>query len=183
MRTQARAGETISTTSTRPLNLQRAAAELVARIPALRAIMGVDELTGQRRGHIGSVCNLVVTAGIDTDRWTGGDIAQALSLDGVTRGWTWPSSDAMTSPLGLLAWRLAQLDWSGISPTERNVRSHQDTTEVPASAAYRLVKARRTVVAASETTQTAPASAEHRRAMRAQFAATLVARKAEAAAA
>jgi hypothetical protein len=55
------------------LDLPRAAAQLVERIPALRTIVGVDEATGSRRGHIGSVCDLLLDAGIDTERWTGID--------------------------------------------------------------------------------------------------------------
>lgn len=165
----------------RPLALQRAAAELVERIPALRGLVGIDDLTGQRRGHIGTVCDLLVEAGIDTDRWTGVDIAQALTLDGIARGWTWPTADAMTSPLRLVAWRLRQLDWSGISPTEHKVAGRQLDAEAPASASYRLVKARRTVLAATQSVQAPPASAEHRQALRARFAAEQAARKAAAA--
>lgn len=181
--TRKRAGEMNHTTtaSMRPLALQKAAAELVERIPALRGLVGTDELTGQRRGHIGSVCDLLVEAGIDTDRWTGIDIAQALTLDGLTRGWTWPTTESMTSPLRLVAYRLGQLDWSGISPTEHKVAGRQLDAEAPASAAYRLVKARRTVLAATETVQAPPASAEHRRALRAQFAADQAARREQAA--
>ncbi len=77
----------------RPLTLQRAAAELLERIPALRAAVGFDDSTGHRRGHIGSVCDLLVAAGIDTDRWTGADVAQALNHDGTARGWTWPTTE------------------------------------------------------------------------------------------
>ncbi|MET4614119.1 hypothetical protein ABIC28_005132 [Rhodococcus sp. PvR044] len=181
--TRKRAGEKNLTTTTpmRPLALQRAAAELVERIPALRGLVGIDELTGQRRGHIGSVCDLLVEAGIDTDRWTGVDIAQALTLDGIARGWTWPTTESMTSPLRLVAWRLRQLDWSGISPTERKVADRQHAAEAPAAASYRLVKARRTVLAATETVQAPPASAEHRQALRAQFAADQAARREQAA--
>ncbi|WP_157662877.1 hypothetical protein [Prescottella equi] len=176
--TRGRAGNRIPTTSasTRPLNLQRAAAELVTRIPALRGIAGVDDLTGRRRGHIVSICDLLREAGIDTDRWTGIDIAAALTLDGTTRGWAWPTTDSMRSPLRLVAWRLAQIDWSGPSPTERKTRGRQLPQETPAAAAYRLVRARRTTMAATQAAQAAPASAEHRRAVRAQLTAALAAR-------
>nr|AKF16007.1 putative Rep protein [Prescottella equi] len=182
-RAEARTGEEISTTTTsmRPLALQRAAAELVERIPALRGLVGIDDLTGRRRGHIGTVCDLLVEAGIDTDRWTGVDIAQALTLDGIARGWTWPTADAMTAPLRLVAWRLRQVDWSGISPTEHKVAGRQLDAEAPASASYRLVKARRMVLAATQSVQAPPASAEHRQALRARFAAEQAARKAAAA--
>jgi hypothetical protein len=158
------------------LNLQRAAAELVARIPALRSTTGVDDLTGRRRGHIGSICDLLVEIGIDTDRWTGIDIAAALTLDGTTRGWTWPTTASMKSPLRLVAWRLAQLDWSGPSPTERKTLGRQLPHEAPTATAYRLVRVRRTVVAATQAAQAGPASAEHRRAVRGQLTAALAAR-------
>lgn len=181
--TRERTGEDNPTTtpSTKPLNLQRAAAELVIRIPALRGIVGVNDLTGQRRGHTGSICNLLSEAGIDTDRWTGVDIAEALTLDGSARSWTWPTTDAMKSPLRLVAWRLAQLDWSGASPTERKVQGRQLPQEDPVAASYRLVRARRTAVAATQNPQAPPASPEHRQAIRAQLAAVLTARAVAAA--
>ena len=175
--TRERARKKFTSTTTRPLALQRAAAELIERIPALRGFVGIDDLTGCRRGHIGSICDLLVKAGINTERWTGIDIAQALTLDGITRGWTWPTTDSMTSPMGLVAYRLNQLDWSGPSPTERKVHNRQLPTETPASAAYRLVKARRNELAATETEHIRPASAEHRQALRAEFSATLAAKK------
>ena len=180
---RARTGEEISTTTTpvRSLALQRAAAELVERIPALRGTVGIDDLTGQRRGHIGSICDLLVEAGIDTDRWMGRDIAQALTLDGTTRGWTWPTSESMTSPLRLVAFRIRQLDWSGLSPTERQIRDRQRASESPSETAYRLVRARRSVVEATNEVQAPPASTAHRQAIRAQYAADQAARKEAAA--
>lgn len=161
----------------RSLELQRAAAQLVERIPALRGRIGIDHVTGQRRGHIGSVCDLLVEAGIDTDRWTGIDIADALTLDGTRRGWTWPTTESMTSPLRLVAFRLSQIDWLGISPTESKTRGRELPDETPAQAAHRLVQSRRRVLASTATTQAPPASAEHRRAIRTQFAAFQAARK------
>ncbi|MEE2061581.1 hypothetical protein [Rhodococcus artemisiae] len=177
-----RAGkENSNSTMIRPLTLQRAAAELVDRIPALRTAVGIDDSTGHRRGHIGSVCDLLIDAGIDTDRWTGSDIAQALNHDGATRGWTWPTTEAMTSPLRLVAFRLSQLDWTGPSLTERKVRGRDLPGEAPAATAHRLVKARRSVLADESATQAPRASAEHRRALRAQLAADLAAKKEAAA--
>lgn len=173
-----RAGEQISTstTTTRPLTLQRTAAELVDRIPALHTVVGIDNATGQRRGHIGSVCGLLLEAGIDTDRWTGVDIAHALNRDGSARGWTWPTADAMTSPLRLVAFRLSQLDWTGPSPTERRIHGHELSDETPAAAAHRLIQAHRRALAATSATQAPPASDEHRRAVRAQLTADLAAK-------
>lgn len=171
-------GETTTTTPIRGLDLQRAAAELVIRIPALGTRIGIDPATGPRRSHIGAICDVLAAAGIDTDRWTGPEIAQALNLDAQDRGWVWPTAEAMTSPIGLLAWRLAQLDWTGPSLTERIVAGRQADGETAASTAYRLVTTHRAAEAAEDTTQARPASAEHRQAMRAQVAVALSARKA-----
>ncbi|WP_156665623.1 hypothetical protein, partial [Rhodococcus phenolicus] len=166
-----RAGEQNSTPTTpRPLALQRAAAQLVDRIPALRTILGIDDATGRRRGHIGSVCDLLLEAGIDTDRWTGIDIAHALNHDGTARGWTWPTAEAMTAPLRLVAYRLSRIDWSGPSPTEQKTHDRMHGGETPASTAHRLIKTYRHALVAISTPQAPPASGEHRRAMREQFA-------------
>ncbi|WP_120284490.1 hypothetical protein [Rhodococcus rhodochrous] len=176
---RARAAEQNSaSTTSRPLALQRAAAQLVDRVPALRTIVGIDEATGRRRGHIGSVCDLLLDAGIDTDRWTGTDIAHALNHHGTTRGWTWPTADAMTTPLRLVAYRLSRLDWTGPSPTEHKIHGRQQRGETTEAAAYRLVQACRNARAVtSATTQGAPASDSHRRAVREQLAADLAAKK------
>ena len=175
---RARAGEQNSTSTTnRPLALQRAAAQLVERIPALRTIVSIDDATGTRRGHIGAVCDLLVDAGIDTDRWTGIDIAEALNHDGAARGWTWPTTDAMTTPLRLVAYRLSRLDWTGPSPTERMVHGRKHSDETSAGAAHRLVTAYRRVRVAASATQARPASDEHRRTVREQLAAELAVKR------
>lgn len=172
-----RAGEQHSPSTTgRPLALQRAATQLVDRIPALRTIVGIDDATGQRRGHIGSICDLLIDAGIDTDRWTGIDIAHTLNHDGTTRGWTWPTANAMTSPLHLVAYRLSRLNWTGPSPTERKISGRQRHGETTAEAAHRLVKAYRSARALTSTTQERPASDKHRQAVREQLAAELAAK-------
>ncbi|WP_144377017.1 hypothetical protein [Rhodococcus pyridinivorans] len=174
-----RAGEHNPTSTTpRPLALQRAAAQLIERIPVLRTIVGIDEATARRRGHIGSICDLLLDAGIDTDRWTGIDIAHALNHDGMARGWTWPTAEAMTAPLRLVAFRLSRIDWSGPSPTELQVHGRQQHGETTAEAAHRLAKAYRCARAVTSATQKLPASEEHRRAVREQLAAELAAKKA-----
>ncbi len=165
----------------RPLALQRTAAELVDRIPALRTVIGIDDATGLRRGHIGSVCDLLLEAGIDTDRWTGVDIAQALNRDGSARGWTWPTVESMTAPLRLVAFRLSQLDWTGSSLTERKLHGRELADETAADAAHRLRQAHRRALAATSATQAPPASDEHRRTVRAQMKVDLDAKKALAA--
>jgi len=176
-----RAGEKNSIPSmTRPLALQRAAAQLVDRIPALRTIVGIDDATGRRRGHIGTICDLLLDAGIDTDRWTGIDIAAALTHDGTTRGWTWPTTETMTAPLRLVAYRLSGLDWTRPSPTEQKLRGRTRRGETPAEAAHRLVTSYRRVLATASATQAPLASDEHRRTVRAQLAADLAAKKAPA---
>ncbi|MGB7234871.1 MAG: hypothetical protein WBD41_02720 [Rhodococcus sp. (in: high G+C Gram-positive bacteria)] len=171
-----RAGEQQqSRTRQRSLNLQRAAAELVRRIPALTSVVGSAEprhqLRRPRHSHVGIVCDLLVSAGIDTDRWSGTDIAAALTHYGTTYGWTWPNITDMTSPVGLIAHRLSLLDWCGPSPTEHATHSRRHVGETPVAAAYRLIDARRrTVVDVSATPSGVPASAEHRRRIREAFA-------------
>ncbi|MDV6297070.1 hypothetical protein OCS65_29630 (plasmid) [Rhodococcus aetherivorans] len=177
-----RAGEQNSTPTTpRPLALQRAAAQLIDRVPALRTIVGIDDATGRRRGHIGSVCDLLLDAGIDTDRWTGIDIAHALNHDGTTRGWTWPTAHAMTSPLRLVAYRLSRLDWSGPSPTERKIHDRTHKGETPTDAAHRIIKTRHRALVATSIPQARPATGEHRQAVREQLATDLAAKRTAAA--
>lgn len=177
-----RAGEQNSTPTTpRPLALQRAAAQLIDRVPALRTIVGIDDATGRRRGHIGSVCDLLLDAGIDTDRWTGIDIAHALNHDGTTRGWTWPTAHAMTSPLRLVAYRLSRLDWTGPSPTERKIHDRTHKGETPTDAAHRIIKTRHRALVATSIPQARPATGEHRQAVREQLATDLVAKRTAAA--
>lgn len=121
-----------------PLHLQRAAAELVQHGPALGL------------GHIGAICAALATAGIDTTRYRGRDIAERLTRDTQSRGWTWPNRIAR--PRAFLAARLAMIDWSLPSPTEE---SH-----ARAEAARR----RRTEAAeqAARRAENAPSTAEHR---------------------
>lgn len=88
----------------RPLHLQRAAAELAHRVPALR-----------KTTHIGSICQVIASAGIDTTVWTGRDIAKTLDEDSQKRGWLWPT--AIADPCALMAWRLRRINWVGESPS------------------------------------------------------------------
>ncbi len=109
-RAQTRAGKTTHqpTTTPRPIHLQRAAAELIAHAPALKPA-----------GHIGTICDTLQQTGIDTTRWTGRDIARQLTTDTQQRGWAWPNHIAR--PSAFLRWRMTQLDWTVISPTERRL--------------------------------------------------------------
>ena len=172
---RARAGEKQkSKTGTRSLNLQRAAAELIRRIPAIGNVVGDHRPTSSgARSHAGAVCDLLVDAGIDTERWSGIDIAATLTHDGISRGWTWPSVAEMTSPLRLVAYRLSLIDWSRPSPTEIATRDRRYPGETAVTAAYRMISSRRTAAhhATAQTPEATPASVEHRRRMRAEFAA------------
>lgn len=92
----------------RPIQLQKAAAELISLAPSLD--------TGR---HIGSVCDALRDHCVDTTRWTGRDIARTLNEDTKLRGWTWPERGSLRHPIRFLRWRLARIDWSGPSPSER----------------------------------------------------------------
>ena len=94
--------------SPRPLEVQRTAAELITHAPALSP-----------PGHIGAVCDVLIRAGIDHTRWTGRDIARALSLDTKERGWIWPTAASLTSPLAYLRYRINGIDWTKKSPSEQ----------------------------------------------------------------
>lgn len=104
---QARAGKPKDTqrSTPRPIELQRAAAQLIAHTPALKAA-----------GHVGRICEVLEKADIDLTRWAGRDIARELTKDTQTRGWVWPTQ--LTRPVAFLSWRLAQIDWSGATPAE-----------------------------------------------------------------
>ena len=136
-------------TNPRPMNLQRAASALVAAAPVIAP-----------SGHIGAVCDVIERSGINTTRWTGRDIAQALTADTVSRGELWPN--AVRSPIGYLTWRLSRLDWSGPSPSE------QRATEAARSAQRRAERD-----AERERARRATASPERRKAFMEQIRATL----------
>lgn len=126
----------------RPIALQRAAAEFLNHAPALKAL-----------GHIGAACDALRAHSVDTERWSGRDIARMLSEDTKRRGWTWPGAGSLREPLSFLHWRLARIDWSVPSPTER------------AQAAKELREAeRREAIAVADRRAVAAASAETRRA-------------------
>lgn len=103
-----RAGNRSTRKNIRPLTLQRAAAALVAAAPAVAPPI-----------HIGAVCDVLNRVGIDTQRWTGREVARALTADTVTRGETWPHPSEVQNPVAFLSYRLARIDWTGPSPTER----------------------------------------------------------------
>lgn len=101
----------------RPIALQRAAGDLLRHAPSLNGVR-----------HIGSVCEALRAHSIDVERWTGRDIARALSDDTKARGWNWPAAEALEAPVAFLRWRLARIDWSGPSYSERATaaKKHRD---------------------------------------------------------
>lgn len=92
----------------RSISLQKAAAGLIAHAPCLD--------TGE---HIGSVCEALRDHYVDPERWSGRDIAVALTEDTRRRGWMWPARGSLKHPVRYLRWRLSAIDWSLPSPTER----------------------------------------------------------------
>lgn len=87
----------------RPLAVQRLADELVGnsygRTPVCH---GLDH--GQ---HIGSICDAIISAGIDPAIWSAAEIKNALNADMKARGWSWP--DRIENPAAFLATRLRRL--------------------------------------------------------------------------
>lgn len=141
-RAQTRAGTTTrQTTPTTPrtIHLQRAAAELVAHAPALRPA-----------GHIGTICDILQRTSIDTARWTGRDIAHQLTTDTQNRGWTWPNH--IPQPAAFLRWRLAQIDWSTTTHSEKK-NNHDRSRREEQLTRHAELRARNEG-AATETTRT-----------------------------
>jgi len=87
------------------LPIQRLVAELVAKTPAL-----------ERVRHLGALCRVIEQSDLDTTRWTGRDLVEAINADTKRRGWTFP--DQLDNPAAWLRWRLATLDLAGPSPSE-----------------------------------------------------------------
>ncbi|MGW3483886.1 replication protein [Rhodococcus indonesiensis] len=127
----------------RPISLQRAAATLVAAAPALAP-----------HHHIGTICDVLTRAGIDTTRWSGRDIAHHLTRDTIARNWTWPTTADLHSPTGYLTWRLRHIDWTRPSPTEDAHTARQERLRERADRAAARHRRHQTI-----------AGAEHRAAM------------------
>lgn len=109
----------------KPLNLQRAAAELIRYAPALTP-----------NGHIGVISEALECHGIDANRWSGRDIARALTEDTKSRGWTWPNSADLNDPIRFLHWRLARINWSVPSPTELAIAAKKQSDANREAAAH-----------------------------------------------
>ncbi len=86
----------------RPLALQRLADELVGNQYDRKPLCN-----GLHRGHIGAICDALVSVGIDPDVWTGTAIKNALDADMRRRGWSWPNR--IEKPGAFLASRLRLL--------------------------------------------------------------------------
>lgn len=106
-------GQKIASTreGSRPVELQRLAAELVARTH------GLDHGHLIEHEHIGALCDVLTRAGIDPQRWTALDIKAMLDADAQRRGWIWPA--VIEKPAAFLRQRLRGLSFTGPSPSER----------------------------------------------------------------
>lgn len=118
----------------KPLSLQRAAAELIHHAPALMP-----------RGHIGAISNALRHHSIDAQRWSGRDIARTLDEDTKSRGWTWPNATDLIDPVRFLHWRLARIDWSVESPTERTTAAKRRRDQERRTAASKAASRNRHV--------------------------------------
>lgn len=111
---RAHARKSISTNTHRPIELQRAAAALAVHAPIFNT-----------SSHIGVIADGIRAAGIDTTRWTGRDIAQALSRHTADNGQIWPTASEITSPVAFLRFKLSQLDWTCPSPSEKRAQADE----------------------------------------------------------
>lgn len=142
----------------RPLALQRLAAQVLVRCPVLRG------------GHVGAICDVLTTAGIDPAVWTARDVQDELEAEMRRTGGTWP--DQVTNPGAFLASRLRRLgSFAGRRPARVVMASRKSTPESAAplrrlgavtgtgraeafaelAAARRRAQQRRTAAAAAET--------------------------------
>ncbi|PCK23181.1 Rep protein [Rhodococcus qingshengii] len=143
---RARARKTISTNTQRPIELLRAAASLAAHAPVFNT-----------SSHIGVIADGIRKAGIDPTRWTGRDIAQVLSRHTADNGQIWPTASEIRSPAAFLRFKLAQVDWTGLSPSER--RAQADATRSKEIALRQAECARRDAAKASSSTRAAARAA------------------------
>lgn len=149
-RAQTHAGATTTNTN-RPLHTQLAAAQLAQLAPALTP-----------DGHIGQLVDVLARTGIDTTRWSGRDIADALTRDTQKRGWTWPDAKSwntggysVQNPVRYAHMRLSRIDFTGPSPSQQRARIDAERRAEQAARAAEAAEAR-----------SRAASADHRAAMR-----------------
>ncbi|PCK22007.1 Rep protein [Rhodococcus qingshengii] len=136
-----------------PIELQRAAASLAIHAP----VFDPKDRIGTPRQHIGAIAHGIRGAGIDTARWTGRDIAQALSRHTAETGQIWPTASTISSPAAFLRWKLSQLDWTGQSPSEK--RALVEEIRCKEIAARHAESARREAASASVTSRAAARAA------------------------
>ncbi len=126
-------GHSLTNREPRPIALQKAAAELLRHASSLKDPR-----------HIGAVCDAIRAHSVDSERWSGRDIARALNDDTKRRGWTWPAAGTLDDPIAYLRWRLARIDWSGPSYSEQAIaaKRHRDQERIRATeeATYRLAR-------------------------------------------
>ncbi|WP_158171346.1 Rep protein [Rhodococcus sp. JT-3] len=147
---RARARKTIFTNTQRAIELQRAAASLAAHAPVF-----------DTSSHIGVIADGIRAAGIDSTRWTGRDIARALSRHTAETGQIWPTTSEIKFPAAFLRFKLSQLDWTGPSPSEK--RAEADAVRRTEIADRHAESARREATTASASSRAAAraAFAEH----------------------
>lgn len=86
----------------RPLAVQRLADELVGNAYGRKPVcVGLDS------GHIGAICQAIISAGIDPAVWSAEQLKNALNADMKARHWSWP--DRIERPGAFLASRLRRL--------------------------------------------------------------------------
>lgn len=100
-------------TEPRPLALQRLAGQLAALAPVLG------------HGHIGTLCDALTTAGIDSQHWTAKQLKDALEAD----NWSWP--DQIERPGGFLVSRLHRLTRGGTAASQDKRRAAGKPTPTP----------------------------------------------------
>lgn len=132
----------------RPLAVQRLAAGLVAGSHGL----------GQ--GHIGAVCDALISAGIDPDTWSAKAVTAALNADMKARGWSWP--DRVDRPGAFLASRLRRLEWRPEGPPDRRGVAAAGQDEKPAHHPITAAQAARIARARAEIRIVLDASARSR---------------------
>ncbi|CAN5621195.1 rep protein [soil metagenome] len=91
-----RSRSTQTTTTPRPLPVQKLAAGVIANG------VGLDKV------HPGHICDALTRSGLDLDAWTAQQITTALNADMRERGWSWPGH-SIDKPGAFLASRLRHL--------------------------------------------------------------------------
>jgi hypothetical protein len=120
----------------RPLAVQRLAARLVQRLPWLA------------HGHIGGLCDVLTSLGLDATGWTAQDVIERLDARNRDRGLYSIAPGRQRNPLGLLRSQL-QDALSGVvePPQQRRAREAQERAEARQAARAAYNRARQAAVA------------------------------------